>query len=105
MNTMKNENGYNHSDRDIDPLTALGRSVEEGLRVYDTTDNWPTLRLDAGAFVMCVCGQPRSRHKIGADASPYIPTKAGDRHECNQFTWAGGAMADRRGRRARKNLA
>jgi len=104
---MKNghEENYDHGDRAVDIQTALGRSVEAGLAIYGSTDNWPTLRLDANAFVMCVCGKKRSQHKTGADASPYVPTKNGDRHECNQFTWAGGVIASRKDRRARRNAA
>lgn len=104
---MKNghaeDSPYNHDDERLTSrYDTVSQQVEAGLALYGSVDNWPTLRLDAGAFVMCVCGKKRSQHKIGSDESPFIPAGK-TTHECNQFTWAGGAMADRRGRRARRN--
>lgn len=66
---------------------TISMQVEAGLAMYGSTDNWPTLRLDANAFTMCVCGKKRLQHKIGADSSPFVPTGK-TTHECHQFTWA-----------------
>lgn len=94
---------YDH-ERYATRISVVSDQIETGLALYGSTDNWPTLRLDANAFVMCVCGKKRSQHKIGADSSPFVPTGK-TTHECHQFTWAGGAMADRKARRARRNLS